>query len=206
MMKKACLVLIASALSVSPALAGVTMATKTTVPSGKCDFRVDHCQTEVATDPDYVHFHDGASHPGPSDTGFYNGDPTVNRSRYGFKDYANTHIDTIAELLADIRAKLNKCPDVTLCFDEDTGDITLHYLKTNCDCDCDFTINIRDVQASDFVWTRVSDNYNPRLGQMERRKFHTVNEQDAQDIQSDFAGIRHINNWSVTPSVTIAQH
>ena len=202
-MKKACLVLIASALSIAPAFAGVTMVTQTTTSSSKCDFRVDKCQTEVATDPSYIHFHDGSSHLGPNDVGAYNGDPTRCGARYGFADYASNHVATIDELLADIRAKLNKCPDVTLAFDEDSGDLTLHYLKTDCDCDCDFTINIRDIQATDFVWTRTHDNYSPRLGQMERRKFHTVSEQDAQDIQSDFGHIRAINNWSVTPVTTV---
>ena len=181
------------------------MVTQTTSSKG-CDFRVDKCQTEVATDPSYVHFHDGSVHLTQDVTPAI-GDPTQCHG-YGFKDYGPTHVVTVDDLLADIRAKLNKCPDVTLTFDEDTGDITVHYLKATCDCDCDWTINIRDVQATDFVWTRTSDNYNPRLGQMERRKFHTVNEQDAQDIQSDFSQIRSINNWSATPvtTVVVSQH
>lgn len=204
MMNKVCWILIASALSAAPLFAGVTMVTKTTMSSKGCDFRVDKCQTEVATDPSYVHFHDGSVHL-TGDISRFNGDPTQGSGRFGFKDYGPTHVETVEDLLADIRAKLNKCPDVTLAFDEDTGDITLHYLKATCDCDCDWTINIRDVQAGDFVWTRTSDNYNPRLGQMERRKFHTVSEQDAQDIQSDFSRIRGINNWTVT-TLTVPQH
>ena len=195
----------ASALSAAPVLAGVTMVTKTTAPSGKCDFRVDKCQTEVATDPDYAHFTDGSAHLTPKGGDSTGNDPSLYRSRYGFKDYPSTHIDTVADLLADIRAKLNKCPEVELFFDEDTGDITVHYLKATCDCDCDWTVNIRDLQASDFVWTRSADNYSSRLGQMERRKFHAVSEKDAQDIQSDFAGIRSINNWTVS-TVTVVQH
>ena len=105
-MKKVCLVLFASALSAAPVFAGVTMVTQTTSSKG-CDFRVDKCQTEVATDPSYVHFHDGSVHL-TQDVTPANGDPTQSHG-YGFKDYGPTHVVTVEDLLADVRAKLNKC-------------------------------------------------------------------------------------------------
>jgi len=197
MMNKACLVLI-MAMSPVSLFAGVTMVTQTTLPPGKCDFRVDKCQTSVATDPSYVHFQDGAPQSGSTDIGSSTADPTLCRSSYGFKDYPAIHSETVEELLAAIRAKLANCPEVEISFDEDTGDMTVHYLRTECDCDCDWTINIRNVKTSDFVWTRTTVNYSPRLGQMERRKFHAASERDAQDIQSDFARICAINNWTMS--------
>jgi len=176
------------------------MTTQTTLPPGKCDFRVDKCETSVATDPSYLHFHDGISHGASTEVGAATGDPALCRSSLGFRDYPGIHPQTVDDLLALIRAKLNKvnCPQVELSFDEDTGDITVHYVHTECDCDCDWTINIRNVKTSDFVWIRTTDNYSPRLGQMERRKFHAANERDAQDIQSAFAGICVINSWTIS--------
>lgn len=196
-MNKACLVLIA-VMSPAPLLAGVTMVTQTTLPPGKCDFRVDKCQTAVATDPSDFIFRDGPSRPGPADVGPGNGDPTLYRSKFGFKDFAPPRTETVESLLALIRSKLSNCPEVELSFDEDTGDITVHYLHSECDCDCDWTVNVRDVKTSDFVWVRTTDNYSPRLGQMELRKFHAASEKDAEDIQSAFAGICAINNWQIT--------
>jgi hypothetical protein len=195
MKMRACLVLIA-ALSPVSLFAGVTMVTQTTRPG--CDFRVDKCNTWVSTDPSYFTFQDGIFiHTAPLQGGV--GDPTLYNAAFGFKDYGPLHSETVADLLADIRSKLSNCPEVTLAFDEESGEITVHYLKTDCaDCDCDFTINIRDVKATDFVWTRTSDNYSPRLGQMELRKFHAMNQKDAQDIQTDLSKIVTINNWSMT--------
>jgi hypothetical protein len=197
MMNKACLVLIA-VMSPASLFAGVTMVTRTTLPPNKCDFRVDKCQTEVATDPSDFTFRDGASRPGPAEVGAANGDPTLCRSSFGFKDFAPLRTETVEGLLALIRAKLSNCPDVELLYDDDTGDITVHYLKTDCDCDCDWTINVRNVKTSDFVWMRTTDNYSPRLGQMERGKFHAASEKDAEDIQSAFAGICSIHNWTIS--------
>jgi hypothetical protein len=198
-MKKACLILIA-VMSPASLLAGVTMVTQTTVTTRKCDFRVDKCETAVAVDPSYARFQDGTTHGGPGDVGSATGDPTLCRSSFAFKDCPPIHSETVEDLLALIRAKLNKvnCPQVELSFDEDTGDITVHYLRTECDCDCDWTLNVRDVKTGDFVWVRTTDNYSPRLGQMERRKFHAASEKDAQDIQSAFAGICVINNWRMS--------
>jgi hypothetical protein len=197
MRNRACLVLIA-ALSPVSLFAGVTMVTQTTLPRVGCDFRVDKCNTWVTEDPSYFHFRDGISIPGPANVGSANGDPTLYRASFGFRDYAPLHLETVEDLLTLIRAKLSNCPQVELSFDEDTGDITVHYLRTNCDCDCDWSVNVRDVKAGDFVWTRTTDNYSPRLGQMERRKFHTASQQDAQDIQSAFAQICAINNWTIS--------
>jgi hypothetical protein len=194
-MNKACLVLMV-ALSPASLFAGVTMVTQTTLPRVGCDFRVDKCNTWVTTDPSYFHFRDGISIPGPTDVGPANGDPTLYRASFGFKDYAPLHSETVEDLLVLIRAKLSNCPQVEFSFDEDSGEITVHYLHA--DCDCDWSVNVRDVKASDFVWTRTTDNYSPRLGQMERRQFHAASEQDAQDIRAAFARICVINNWTIS--------
>ena len=197
MTMRACLVLMA-VLSPASLFAGVTMVTRTTETRG-CDFRVDKCNTWVTTDPSDFIFRDGAAIPGPNELGAATGDPTLCRGAYGFKDYPPLHAETVEDLLAQIRAKLSNCPEVSLSYDEDTGYITVHYLVTTCDdCDCDWTINVRNIKSSDFVWKRTKDNYSPRLGQMELRKFHAASEQDAHDIQSAFAGICVINNWTMS--------
>jgi hypothetical protein len=179
----------------SPAslFAGETMMTRTVLPPTGCNFRVDKCETSVATDPSYIHFKDG---PGASsaEVGAAMGDSSAYRSS-GFVDYTYVRHSTLEELLALIRSKLSNCPEVTVGYDNDTGDITVHYLKATCDCDCDWVVNVRNVKADDFVWTRTTDNYSPRLGQMERRKFHTANQQDAEDIESACARICTMNCW-----------
>ena len=67
-MNKACFILIVSMIPAS-LFAGETMITHTSRTAAKCDFRVDKCETSVATDPNYVRFNDGTSVPGPADVG-----------------------------------------------------------------------------------------------------------------------------------------
>jgi hypothetical protein len=196
MINKACFILIV-AMSPASLFAGVTMVTQTTLPSTKCNFRVDKCETSVATDTSYVRFKDGTAIPGSTDVGPANGDPTVDRSDFGYADYSAVHQPTIEELVALIRSKLGNCPEVTVAYDDDSGDITVHYLHATCDCDCDWVVNVRNVNTDDFVWKRTSDNYSERLGQMERRKFHCASEKDAQDIQSACMRICAINSWAM---------
>jgi hypothetical protein len=200
-MKKTCFILTAIIVAMNPAslFAGETMVTQTTRPPTKCDFRVDKCETSVATDPSYLRFKDGTPIPGPADISPATGDPGFYCSSYAFQDYQSpTKSPTLEELLALIQKKLSNCPEVEFTFDEDTGDITIHYLHSDCDCNCDWTINVRNVKADDFVWKRTTDNYSPRLGQMERRKFHTTSEKDAQDIESACAQICAIKNWPIS--------
>jgi hypothetical protein len=195
-MNKACFVLI-FAMSPASLFAGETMITQTVRTTTKCDFRVDKCETSVATDPSYVRFKDGTTRSGVVEVGTTTADPTFYLSFNTFQDYPAQQTPTVEELLALIRQKLSNCPDVEFTFDEDTGDLTLHYVNSTCDCNCDWTVNIRDVKANDFVWKRTTDNYSPRLGQMERRKFHTTSEKNAQDIESAFAQICAIKGWTI---------
>jgi hypothetical protein len=197
-MNKACFVLI-GIVAINPAslFAGETMITQTSRPSTKCNFRVDKCETSVATDPAYLRFKDGTSIPGPADVGPGKSDPGFYRPSGAFLNYpAPPQTPTIEELLALIEKKLSNCPEVEFTFDDDTGNITLRYVHS--DCGCEWTVNIRDVKASDFVWKRTTDNYSERLGQMERRKFHCVSEKDAQDIESAFTQICAINGWTIS--------
>jgi len=194
-MNKACFVLIV-AMSPASLFAGETMITQTIRPTTRCDFRVDKCETSVATDPSYVRFKDGTSRPGPADVGATSVDPGFYVPLDTFQDYpTGQKTPTVEELLALIRQKLSDCPDVEFAFDEDTGDLTVRYV--NSPCDCAWTVNVRDVKANDFVWKRTTDNYSPRLGQMERRKFHTSNEKDAQDIEAAFTQICAIKGWTI---------
>lgn len=197
MMNKLCFVLIA-AMCPATLFAGETMVTKTTAPTGPCNFRVDKCETSVATDPSYQRYKDGTASHSTTITDASGGDNSRYNAKFIFADYANPKQDTIEELLALIRSKLSNCPEVSLCYDEDTGDITIHYLKTspNCGCDCDWVINVRNVKGTDFVWTRTKNNYSEYLGQMERRKFHTTSEEDAQKIEVACGQICKINSWS----------
>ncbi|MCE0523201.1 MAG: hypothetical protein LV480_09855 [Methylacidiphilales bacterium] len=195
-MNKTCFVLIILIAAINPAslFAGETMTTRTTPPPSGCNFRVDKCATSVATDPSYMHFKDGASIPGPTDVGPAQGDPSSYRaSALTFRDYAAAPQPTVDDLLALIRKKLSNCPEVELTFDDTTGDITLRYLHSS--CGCEWTVNIRDVKAGDFVWQRTTDNYSEELGQMERRKFHCDSKDDAEYIQSAFSRICVINGW-----------
>jgi hypothetical protein len=204
-MNKSCFVLIVAIVAINPAslFAGETMITRTsqtTRSTTKCDFRVDKCETSVAEDPSYIHFKDYPTIPGAADVSPATGDPALYHvSSVIFKDYPPPPT-TVEELLALIQEKLNKvnCPLVEFAYDDTTGDITIHYVHSDCDCDCDWTVNIRDVKADDFVWKRTKDNYSERLGQMERRKFHTANARDAQDIQSAFTQICVINAWTMS--------
>ena len=196
MMNKACLVLI---IAMCPAtlFAGVTMVTRTTqtTRTTRCDFRVDKCETSVATDPCYFHFKDGRTPLAP--VGYLDrGDPSYYSQTFIFHDYvAVPRQPTVEELVDLIRSKLSNCPEVAVSYDEDTGDITVHYLKTNCDCNCDWVVNVRDVKADDFVWQRTTDNYSPYLGQMERRKFHCLSQEDAQKIETACEEICRDNVW-----------
>jgi hypothetical protein len=194
MMNKMCFVLMV-AMSPASLFAGVTMVTQTTYSSAKCDFRVDKCQTSVATDPSYVHFKDGKAMPG-ADVGAANGDPAAYRSTFGYADYPA--LQKPLDLLTLLRSKLSNCPEVTVTYDEESGDITVHYLHSTCDCDCDWVINARNVSADDFISTRTTDNYSNRLGQMELRKFHTATDLDAQDIVSACARTCAINGWTMS--------
>lgn len=193
-MNKACFVLIA-AMCPATLFAGETMATHTTIRTTTgCDFRVDKCATSVATDPSYVVFKDGTV-PSTADTGSASADPELYKSSFKFVDYSSSPHETDKELIAIIRSKLSNCPEVTVNYDADTGDITVHYLVAS--CDCDWVVNVRNVKAEDFVWKRTSDNYSPYLGQMERQKFHTSNEQDAQKIESVCQQICKNNGWTM---------
>jgi len=197
-MNKSCLVLIAGIIAINPAtlFAGETMITPTTRPTAGCDFRVDKCETSVSTDPSYMRFKDGVAINGSTDIGSGTADPAFYRSSsITFRDYAPLQ-PTVEDLLALISKKLSNCPEVEFTFDETTGDITIRYLHSA--CNCDWTINIRDVKADDFVWKRTTDNYSEQLGQMERRKFHCVSEKDAQDIESAFNRICAIKGWQIT--------
>jgi hypothetical protein len=193
MIKKACLILM-TAMSPVPLLAGVTMVTQTTTTSSTCNFRVDKCETSVATDPAYVHYTDGST-ISPTGGRSGSGDPTKYETTFTFVDYSIPRQPTVEELVALIRSKLSNCPEVTMAYDADSGNITIHYLNATCDCNCDWIVNVRNVKNDDFVWKRTSDNYSPHLGQMERRQFHTRSEQDAQAIQTACAQICKINNW-----------
>lgn len=196
-MNKACFVLLV-AMTPASLFAGETMITQTIRPSTKCDFRVDKCETSVATDPSYLRFKDGISRSGPLDVSPAAGDPGFYVPLDAFQDYPTLQKPpTIDDLLALIRNKLSNCPEVEISFDEDSGDLTVHYLKSTCDCNCDWTINVRDVKPTDFVWKRTTDNYSPRLGQMERRKFHTTSEKNAQDIESAIAQICALKGWAI---------
>ena len=196
MMNKACFVLIV-AMCPATLFAGETMATHTTIRTTTgCDFRVDKCETSVATDPSYVVFKDGTA-PSTADTGSASADPELYKSSFKFVDYSSSPQETVEELLALIRSNLSNCPEVTVSYDEDSGNITVHYLKATCDCDCDWVVNVRSIHMDDFVWKRTSDNYSPYLGQMERRKFHTTSEQNAQKIESACVQICKINSWSM---------
>jgi hypothetical protein len=197
-MNKTCFALVIGIVVINSAslFAGETMTTQTTLPPAGCNFRVDKCETSVATDPSYMVFKDGVSIPGPADVGANPGDPSCYRSSsITFKDYPAPE-PTVKDLLTLIRQKLSNCPEVDFTFDDTTGDITLRYLHST--CGCEWTVNIRDIKADDFVWQRTTDNYSERLGQMERRKFHCVSEQDAEYIQSAFARIRAINGWQIS--------
>lgn len=198
MMNKASFALI---LALCPAtlFAGETMVTRTThtTRTTGCDFRVDKCATSVATDPSYIRFKDGTPPLSRAGTITTTGDPTAYKSSFAFADYAAApHQPTVEDLLALIRNKLSNCPEVTVSYDNNTGDITVHYLKTECNCNCDWVVNVRSVKANDFVWERTRDNYSPYLGQMERRKFHCTSEQDAQAIESACDQICKINSWT----------
>ena len=197
-MNKACFVLIVAIVAIYPAslFAGETMITRTSRPTTGCDFRVDKCETSVAKDPSYMRFKDGTSIPGSTDVGSATADPAFYRSsNVTFRDYSPPQ-QTVEELLALIREKLSNCPEVEFTFDDTTGDVTLRYLHSA--CGCEWTVNIRDVKADDFVWQRTTDNYSERLGQMERRKFHCVSEKDAQDIESAFTQICVIKAWTIS--------
>lgn len=200
MMNKACFVLMV-VLCPATLFAGETMVTRTTQTTQtirtttKCDFRVDKCETFVATDPDYFHFKDGRASLVPVGNCSASGDPSLYKSSFGFVDYHALQQPTVDELIALIRSKLSDCPEVTVTYDDCSGDITVHYLKSTCDCDCDWVVNVRNVKAGDFVWKRTFDNYSPYLGQMERQKFHCLSEEDAQKIESACEQICKINNW-----------
>jgi hypothetical protein len=196
MMNKACFVLIALMSPVS-LFAGEKMVTETTLPPGKCDFRVDNCQTSVAEDPSYLHFKDGKTNGGSTDISPNTGNPAAYWAHFHFRDYTATKHLTVDELLAIIRGKLSNCPDVRVDYDDDTGDLTVHYQTSTCGTDCDWIVNVRNVTADDFVWKQTTDNYSPRLGQMERRKFHTTSETDAHDIETACAEICSINSWTI---------
>ncbi len=197
-MNKTCFVLIV-AMCPASLFAGETMATHTTIrttTSTKCDFRVDKCETSVATDPSYVTFKDGTA-PSAADPSTAAADPELYKSSFKFVDYSSSSQETIEELVALIRSNLSNCPEVTFNYDEDSGDITVHYLTATCDCDCDWVVNVRNVKVDDFVWKRTSDNYSPYLGQMERRKFHTTSEENAQKIELACRQICKINSWAM---------
>jgi len=204
-MNKACFVLMVVIVAINPAclFAGETIIThqqraKTEVRTVGCDFRIDKCETSVATDPSYMRFKDAPTLPGTADVGAGTADPAFYRSvPFTFKDF-QTPEKTVDELIAFIQEKLNKvnCPQVAFSFDDDTGDINIRYVHSA--CGCEWTVNVRDVKADDFVWKRTTDNYSERLGQMERRKFHCVSAQDAQDIESAFTQICVINGWTIS--------
>jgi len=69
-MNKACFVLMVVIVAINPAclFAGETIIThkqpaKTEVRTDECDFRIDKCETSVATDPSYMRFKDGPNSP-----------------------------------------------------------------------------------------------------------------------------------------------
>ncbi len=191
-MNKACFVLLIAMSPVS-LFAGETMATPSTPPPTKCNFRVDKCETSVDTDPSYMRFKDGTLISGV-DSSSATADPAYYQyDDFAFQDFA-THTPCVCELISLVAKKLSNCPEVELTFCKDSGDITVHYIYSAGDC-CDWTINIRDVKADDFVAVQTTDNYSNQLGQMERRKFHTASQQDSQDIQTAFAQICAINGW-----------
>jgi hypothetical protein len=199
MMNKACFVLMV-AMCPANLFAGVTMVTQTTQTystTTRCNFRVDKCQTSVATDPSYIVFKDGKAPMAPAGSGTA-GLPPQYETPFLFVDYDTpSQQPTIEELVALIRSKLSNCPEVTVNYDNGTGEITVHYPTSTCDCDCDWVVNVRDVKADDFVWTRTSDNYSSYLGQMERRKFHCTSEENAQKIESACEQICKINSWTM---------
>jgi len=178
--------------------AGETMVTRTTQTqrtTTRCDFRVDKCATSVANDPDYFHFKDGAIIGGSVSIGSASMVPVPYRETFTFVDFA-PQPPTVDDLVALIRNNLSNCPEVTVKYDDDTGDITVHYLNSPCG-DCDWVVNVRNVKADDFVWERTRDNYSPYLGQMERQKFHCTSKEDAQKIQSACEQICKINSWAM---------
>ncbi len=196
-MNKACLVLIVAMCS-APLFAGETMVTQETQTyrtTNGCNFRVDKCETSVATDPSYIRFKDGKP-PLIVGTSTASGGSSQYQSSFLFADYASSpQQPTVEELVALIRNKLSNCPEVTVKYDDDSGDITVHYLTSTCNCDCDWVVNVRNVKADNFAWKRTRDNYSPYLGQMEREKFHCTSESDAQKIQSACEQICKINSW-----------
>jgi len=199
MINKAAFLVLLVAVGSAPLFAGETMVTRTaqtTVTTTKCNFRVDKCETSVATDPDYFHYKDGSLIGGPLSSAAAGSPPAEYQPPFKFSNFAPRPL-TIEELIALIRSNLSNCPEVAVTYNEDTGDITVHYLHSTCDCNCDWVVNVRNVKADDFVWKRTTDNYSPYLGQMERRKFHCFNEQDAQKIQSACVQICRINNWTM---------
>ena len=193
-MNKACFVLIV-AMCPATLFAGETVVTRsTTTTTTRCNFRVDKCETSVATDPDYFRFKDGSVSTG-SVTNGTGSIPTPYRGNFAYVDYGPLP-PTVEELVALIRNKLSYCPEVTVKYDDDSGDITVHYLQSTCNCNCDWVVNVRNVKSDDFVWTRTADNYSPHLGQMERQQFHCKSEQDAQKIESACEQICKINSWA----------
>ncbi len=197
-MNKAFLVLIVAMCPVT-LFAGETMVTQTTQTTRtttKCNFRVDKCETSVATDPAYFRYKDGTLIGKPVSPGEAGGAPPEYQPPFTFLNFS-PQPQTVEDLVAQIRSSLSNCPEVTVQYNDDTGDITVHYLKSTCDCDCDWVVNVRNVKADDFVWKQTTDNYSPYLGQMERQKFHCISEQDAQKIQVACEQICRINSWTM---------
>ena len=195
MMNKACFILMV-AMSPATLFAGETMVTETTRPTTNCDFRLDKCETTVATDPSYVRFKDGTPGLAPVGTGTAVSASSY-QSSFNFVDYS-APLQPPTEDLADlIQSKLSNCPEVTVKYDDYSGEISVHYLKPTSKCDCDWALNVRDVKADDFVWVRTSDNYSPYLGQMERRKFHCDSQQDAQKIELACELVCKNNAWAM---------
>src|SRR5471030_987461 len=114
-MNKACFVLMVVIVAVNPAclFAGETIIThqqpaKTEVRTVGCDFRIDNCETSVATDPSYMRFKDYPTFPGTADVGAGTADPAFYRPvPFAFKDF-QTPEKTVDELIAFIQEKLNK--------------------------------------------------------------------------------------------------
>jgi len=200
MMNKACLVLIV-AMCPATLFAGETMVTQTTQTTRtttRCNFRVDKCETSVAIDPDYFHYKNGTLIGGPVSPGGAGANPAEYEASFTFLNFGPPP-PPVEDLVALIRSNLSNCPEVTIQYNDDTGDITVHYLTSTCDCNgnCDWVVNVRNVKADDFVWKRTTDNYSPYLGQMERRKFHCTSEQNAQKIESACEQICKLNNWTM---------
>ena len=173
------------------------MVTQTTQTTTGCNFRVDKCQTSVATDPAYVVFKDGKAPLAPAGSGTAGPGYAPYEPPFAFVDFAApSQQPTVDDLVALIRSNLSNCPEVTVKYDNGTGEITVHYLTAGKDCDCDWVVNVRDVKADDFVVKRTSDNYSPYLGQMERRQFHCTSEQGAQKIASACEQICKLNGWT----------